>query len=162
MGLQKSGMSKQLSLHFTSSLHLINIKPVNPKENQHWIFIGRTDAEASIFWSPDTKSQLIGKDPNAGKYWGQEKGTAEDEMVGLHPWLNGHGFEQILGDSRGQRSLACCSLWGHKVLDTTYGLNNNHLAPTCTTLLASCVFIRGTWFHPLKKTEMSDTKRFLF
>ena len=59
------------------------IKPVNPKGNQTWTFIGKTDAEAesSILWSPDAKNQLIGKDSDAGKDWGQEKGTAEDEMI---------------------------------------------------------------------------------
>ena len=72
------------------------IKPVNPKGNQPWIVIVRTDAEveAPILWPPDAKSQLIGKDPDAGKDWGQEeKGTTEDEMVGWHHWLNGHEFE---------------------------------------------------------------------
>ena len=60
----------------------LDIKPVNPKGNQSWIFIGRTVAEAPTFWPPDVKSWLIGKDPNAGKDWGKEgKGTAEDEMV---------------------------------------------------------------------------------
>ena len=79
-------------------------KPVNPKGNQFWVFIGRTgtDAEATIFWPPDVKSQLIGKDLDAGKDWGQEeKGTIEDEMVRLHHWLNGHEFEQTPGDSEG-------------------------------------------------------------
>ena len=92
----------------------VNTKP--------WIFIGRTDAEAKgpVLWPPDVKSQVIGKDPDAGKDWGQEqKGTTEDEMVELHHWLNGHEFEQVLGDSEGQRSLACCSPWGHKELETT-------------------------------------------
>ena len=81
------------------------IKPVNPKENEPWIFIGRTDAEAKapIFWPPDVKNWLIGKDPDAGKDWGQEeKGVIEDEMVGWHQWLNGHECEQTLGDSEGQ------------------------------------------------------------
>ena len=87
------------------------IKPVNPKENQSWIFTGRTDAEAEapIFWPPDVKSWLTGKDPDAGKDWRQEKGMTEDEMVGWHHWLNGHEFEQTLEDSEGQGSLACCS-----------------------------------------------------
>ena len=73
------------------------IKPVNPKENQPWIFIGRTDAkaEALILWLPDVKSWVIGKDPDAGKDWKQEeKGTTEDEMVGWCHHLNGHEFEQ--------------------------------------------------------------------
>ena len=86
------------------------------------MFIGSTDAEAEtpILWPPDAKNQLIGKDPDAGKdrRW-EEKGTTEDEMVGWHHGLNGHGFEQTLGDSGGQGSLACCSPWGRKELDTT-------------------------------------------
>ena len=87
-----------------SSLDCKEVKPVNPKENQSWIFTGRTDAEAEapILWLPDAKSQLIGKDPDAGKDWGQEeKGTTEDEMVGWHHWLNGHEFEQAPGDGEG-------------------------------------------------------------
>ena len=69
------------------------IKPFNPKGNQPWIFIGRTDAEtgAPILWPTDVKSWLIGKDPDAGKDWGQEeKGVTEDKMAGWHLWLNGH------------------------------------------------------------------------
>ena len=87
------------------------IKPVNPIGNQSWIFIGKTDAEAKaqIFWPPDAKSQLIRKDPDAGKDWGQEeKGITEEEMVGWHHRL-GHDFEQAPGDDEGQVSLACCS-----------------------------------------------------
>ena len=82
------------------------IKPVHPKGNQPWIYIGRTDAEAEtpILWPPDVKSRLIRKDPDAGKDWRQEeKGTTEDEMVGWHHRLNGHEFEQAQGDSEGQR-----------------------------------------------------------
>ena len=83
------------------------IKPVNPKGNQPWIFTGRTDAEAEapILWPPDAKSWLIEKDPDAGKNRGQEKGTTEDEMVGWHHRLNGHEFEKAPGNSEGQRSL---------------------------------------------------------
>ena len=80
------------------------IKPVNPKENQHWIFIGRTDAEAEalILWPPDVKNWLIGKDPDAGKDWRQkEKGTTEDETVENHR-LSGHELGKTLGDSEGQ------------------------------------------------------------
>ena len=94
------------------------IKPVSPKGNQPWIFIGRTDAEAEAptLWPPNAKSWVIGKDPDVEKDWGQEeKGTTEDEMVGWHHRLNGHGFEQTLGDGEGQRSLTCCSPWGHRV-----------------------------------------------
>ena len=79
---------------------------------------------AGNVWPPDAKSQLIGKDPDAGKDWGQEKGATEDEMIGWHHWLNGHEFEQTLGDSEGKGSLACCSPWGHKESDTTEQLKN--------------------------------------
>ena len=80
------------------------IKPVNPKGNKSWIFIGRTDAEAKaevpILWPPDGKSRLIGKDPDAGKDWRQEeKGTSEDGKVGWHHQLDRHEFEQTLGDN---------------------------------------------------------------
>ena len=88
--------------------------PVNPKGNQPWISIGRvyTEAEAPILWQPDAKSQLIGKDSDAGKNWGQvEKRTTQDEVVGWHHWLNRHEFEQAPGDSKGQGSLVCCSPW---------------------------------------------------
>ena len=78
------------------------IKPVNPKGNQPWIFIGRTDAEAPILWPPDAKSWLIGKDPDAGKDWRQEeKWVIEDKMVGWHHQLNGHDFEQTPGGTEG-------------------------------------------------------------
>ena len=83
-----------------SPLDWKEIQPVNPKGNQSWIFIGRTDVEAEtpILWPPDTKSWLIWKDPNAGKDWGQEeKETTEDETVGWHHWLNGHESEWTLG-----------------------------------------------------------------
>ena len=73
------------------------IKPVNPKRNLSWIYIGRTDAEAEapMLWPPDMKNWLIWKDSDAGKDWGQEeKGTTEDEMIGWHHWFNGHEFEQ--------------------------------------------------------------------
>ena len=97
-----------------SPLDCKEVKPVNPKGNQSWIFTGRIDseAEAPILWPPDAKSRLIRKDPDAGKDWGQEqKGTTEDVMVGWHHRLNGHEFEQTLGDSEGQGSLACFSPW---------------------------------------------------
>ena len=101
------------------------IKAVNPKENQSWMFIGRTGAKAEtpIVWPPG-KNWLIGKDPDARKDWRQEeKGMIEDEMVGWHHQLNGHEFEQALGVGDGQGGLACCSPWGRKELDTTKRLN---------------------------------------
>ena len=97
----------------------------NPKGNQPWVFIGRTEAEAPILWPPDAKSWVIGKDSDAGQDWKQEeKGMTEDEMVGCHHGFNGHEFEQTVGDSEGQGSLACCSPWGFKESETTERLNN--------------------------------------
>ena len=85
-----------------SPLDCKEIKLVNSKGNQSWIVIGRTDAEAPVVRPPDAKSRLIGKDPNAGKDWRQEKkGTTEDEMIGWYHQLNAHEFEQTLGDDEG-------------------------------------------------------------
>ena len=96
------------------------IKPVNPKENQPLIFIGRTDAKAPILWSLDAKSWLIWKDPDTGKDWGQEeKWAAEDEMTGWHHSLNGLVFEQTQADGEGQGSLVCWSLWDCRESDMT-------------------------------------------
>ena len=109
-----------------SPLDFKEIKKVNPKGNQSWIFTGRTDAEAetTILWPPDAKSWLLRKDPDAGKEWRQEeKGITEDEMVGWHHQLYRHEFEQASGVGDGQGSLACCSPWGHRELDTTEQLN---------------------------------------
>ena len=107
-----------------SPLDYREIKPVNPKGNQPWMFIGRTDGEAPIFWPPDVKSWLIGEDPDAGEIWGQvEKLPTEGEMVEWHHRLNGHEFEQTPGDSKGQGSLMCCGPWGHKRSDTAEWLN---------------------------------------
>ena len=107
------------------------MKPLNPKGNQSWTFTGRTDAEAEapILWPPDAKSWHIGKDSDAGKDWRQEeKGMTEDEMAGWHHWLDGHEFEQALGN--GQGSLACCTPWGHKESDKIEWLNNNKCVMT--------------------------------
>ena len=104
------------------------IKPVNPKGNQPWIFIRRTDAEAEapILWPPDAKSWLIGKDPAARKDWGQEeKRVTRDELVGWHHQLKEQESEQTLGDSEGQGSLVCCSPRGCKELDMTEWLNSS-------------------------------------
>ena len=105
-----------------SPLENKEIKLVNLKGNQPWIFSGKTDAEAEapMFWPPDAKSWLIGKDPDAGKHWRQkQKRETEDEMVGWHHLVNGHELGQTPGDGEGQGSLACCSPWGHKESDTT-------------------------------------------
>ena len=108
-----------------SSLDSKEIQPVHPKGDQSWVYIGRTDVEAKapILWPPDAKNWLIRKDADAGKDWRQEeKGVTEDEMIGWHHRLNGHEFEQTLGDGEGQGSLVCCSPWGHRV-DMTGWLN---------------------------------------
>ena len=105
-----------------SPLDCKEIKLVNSKGNQPWIFIRMAvaEAEAPILWPPDAKSWLIGKDPDAGKDWGQEeKGTTEDEMVGWHHQLDGHEFVQAPGNSEGQESLVGCSPWDHKESDRT-------------------------------------------
>ena len=113
-----------LEKNLESHVDCKEIKPFNPRGNQPWIFIGRTDAEAKapIFWPSDLKSWLTGKAPDAGRKCGQEeKGATEDKMVGWYHWLNGHESEQTQRDSDGQRSLACCSSWGRRVghdLDT--------------------------------------------
>ena len=111
-----------------SHLDCKEIKPDNPKGNQLWMFTGRTDAEAEtpILWPPDTKSQLIRRDPDARKDWMQEKGATDEEMVGWRCRFDGHEFEQAAGDGGGQGSLACCSPWGRKEWDTTEWLNNNN------------------------------------
>ena len=107
-----------------SPLDCKEIQPVSPKENQSWIFIGKTDAEAEtpILWPPDIRNWLIRKDPDAGKDW-RQKGTTEDEMVGWHHWLNGHESEQAPRVGDGQGSLACYSPWDYKESDMTQWLN---------------------------------------
>ena len=127
-----------------SPLDSKEIKLVYFKGNKPPLFIGRTD-EAPILWPPDAKSQLIGKDSNAGKDWRQEeKGMTEDEMVGWHHQLNEHEFEQALGDDEGQGSLVCCSPWGHKEWDTTEQLNDDtnpmfNILRNCYTIFPKCL-----------------------
>ena len=109
---------------------------------QSWIFTEKTDAEAEIpvLWPPDAKNWLIGKDPDGGKDWRQEKGTTEDEMVGWHHQLDGQAprveFEQPLGVGDGQEGLACFSPWSHKELDTKVDWTELNWTE-CTTLTAS-------------------------
>ena len=109
-----------------SPLDCKDIQPVHPKGDQSWVFIVRTDVEVEtpILWPPDAKSWLIGKDPDAGRDWGQEeKGMTEDEMAGWHHRFDGHGFGWTLGVGDGQGGQVCCSSWGHKESDTTERLN---------------------------------------
>ena len=106
----------------------LTLEEINPEHS----FIRRTDAEvaAPILWPPDEESWITGKDPDAGKDWGQEeKGVTEDEMVGWHHRLSGHKFEQTLGDSEGQGSLACCSPWGRRESGMTEWLKSKFLQP---------------------------------
>ena len=102
------------------------IQPVHPKGDQSWVFVGRTDAEADTptLWPLHAKSWLIGKDPDAGRDWGQEeKEMSEDEMAGWYHRLDGHGFGRTLGVGDGQGGLACCDSWDRKESDTTERLN---------------------------------------
>ena len=133
-------------------------KPVHPKGNQSWIFIGRTDVEAEtlIFWSPDMKSWLIGKDPDAGEDWRQEeKGMAEDEMVGWHHWLDGHEFEQALGVVM-EREVWCATVHGVTKNQTqlsywtelTYILYSPHLlhsADMVKMIIIQDPFLSASW-----------------
>ena len=101
-----------------SPLDYREVQPVHPKGDQSWVFIGRADAEAEspILWLPHGKSWLLGKDPDAGRDWGQEeKGTTENEMSGWHHWLDERESEWTPGAGDGQGGLACCDLWGHRV-----------------------------------------------
>ena len=112
-----------------SPLDCKETKPVNPKGNQFWIFIGMTDAEAEapILRPPDANSWFIGKDLDFGKDgWQEEKGMTENAMIWCHHWPNGHEFEQAPGDDEGQGSPACCSPWGRKESNMTEWLNNNN------------------------------------
>ena len=111
--LQTVGLEKT----HESPLDSKEIKPVNPKGNQSWVFIERTDVEAEVpvLCPLDAKSWLIGQDFDAGKDCGHEEmGTTEDEMVGWHHQIYGYEFEQTLEDSEGQGNLVCCKPWGHK------------------------------------------------
>ena len=120
-----------------SPLDCNEIKPVNSKGNQPWIYIGRIDAEAPILWSLDTKSQLIGKDPDTGEDWRQEeKGMTEDKTVGLHCWLNGHKFVQALGDGEGQGSLAGLqSMGSQRVRHVSNWTTTTPSRPSCSSQL---------------------------
>ena len=123
-----------------SPLDRKEIQPINPKGNRYWIFIGRTDAEAEtpILWPPDVKNRLIGKKP---WFWERLKaggeGTTEDEMFGLHHWLNGYEFEQAPGVGDGQGSLVCFCPWGCKESEKTKRLNwTEHRSDTWVAKLA--------------------------
>ena len=106
------------------------LKALPLRLDQSWVFIGRTDVEAEtpIIWPPDAKSWLIGKDPDAGKDWGQEeKGMTEDEMVGWHHRLDGHGFGWTPGVGDGQGGLTCCDSRGHKESEHDWATEYNSI-----------------------------------
>ena len=107
-----------------SPLDCKEIQPVHSKDLS-WVFFGRTDAktETPILWPPHAKSWFFGKDSDAEREWGQEKGMTEDEMAGWHHLLDGHEFEWTPGVDDGQGGLECCNSWGHKELNTTERLN---------------------------------------
>ena len=110
-----------------SSLDCKQIQPIHPKGNQSLIFIGGTDreAEAPILWLLDGKNLVIGKDPDAGKYWRQkDKWMTEAEMIQWHHRLSGHEFDHALGVSEEQGNLVFCSPLDHKDSDRTERLNN--------------------------------------
>ena len=125
-GRKESDTTKWLSLSLWTARSIQPIlKEINLEYSLEGLMLKR---EALILWPPDVKNQLIGKDLDDGKDWGQEgKGAADDEMVRWHHWFNGHEFEEILGDNEGQGSLACYSPCGHKELDTTEQLNNSNV-----------------------------------
>ena len=127
-----------------SPLDWKEIKPVSPKGNQSWIFIGRIDdeAETSILWPSDAKNRHIGKDHDVGKDWRQEeKWMTEDEIAGLHHWHDERKFEQAPGVGDGQGGLACCSPWGHKESDMTGRLNG---IDTCMIMAELCCCMAET------------------
>ena len=121
------------------SLGLKEIKPLNTKGNQPWIFIGKinAEAEAPILWPPDVKNWLNGKDPDAGKDWRQEeKGTAEDEMIRWHHQLNGHEFEQATGVDDGQGKPGMLQSMGSQTAGHNWATELNWLQNDCTLLKA--------------------------
>ena len=138
-----------------------NWKPTSGYLWMH-MFVGRTDVEAEtpVLWPPDAKSWCTGKDPDAGKDCGQEeKGTTEDEMVGRHHRLDGHGFRWTPEVGDGQGGLACCGSWGRKESDTTEWLNWNKMGYVCTMQNSSGIKGTNNWYTTwmdLKSTTLTD------
>ena len=132
-----------------SPLHCMEMKPVHPKGNQSWIFIGRTDAEAEtpILWPPGVKSRLVRKDAEAGKDWRQEKGTTEDEMITWHHQHNGQELEQVPGDAEVQGRLAHYSPWGLKESDTTEWTTTTFTLLICLTGRHCAFNIRDFYYY---------------
>ena len=137
------------------------LSTLHPKGDQSWDFFGGNDAEAEtlVLWPPHEKSWLTGKDPDAGRDWGQEeKGTTEDEMAGWHHRLDGCESEWTLGVGDGQGGLACCDSWGRKELDTTEQLNWTELNPLSMYLknerLKGCSSNSSRLLTPLRETDV--------
>ena len=140
-----------------SPLNCKEIKPVNPTGNQHWIFTGRTDAEAKapILWPSDVNSQLTGKDCDTGKDWRQKaKRATEDEMVDWHHQVNGHELGQTSGDGEGQGSLACCSPWGSQRVTPSLATEQQQRNPIHFFLPES----HGTWQYDSKVHQNKGTR----
>ena len=114
----------------------LRLQGVHSEGDQPWDFFGGNDAEAEtpVLWPPHVKSWLIGKDFDAGRDWGQEKGMTEDEMAGWHHWLDGRESEWTPGVGDGQGGLVCCDSWGCKELDTTEQLKWTELNWTLNTM----------------------------
>ena len=124
-----------------SALDSKEIKPVDPKGNKQWIFIGGLMLKLKLQLE---KTLMLGK----MKDWEQKKKATEDEMIGWHHQLNGHEFEQTPGDSGGQESLVCCSPWGCKELEMTCRLNSNNrdkIKVTVSPIAYPILF--STYFH---------------
>ena len=124
------------------------LKETNPEYSLEGL---NAKAESPILWPHNAKSWFVGKDPDRGQDWGQEKGVTEDKMVGWHRWLNGHKFELSPGDGEGQGSLACCSPWGHKESDMTEWLKNN-----CSLKKKKIFkFLKTLNYHPELSSQVS-------
>ena len=145
---------------FESHLNCKEIKPVNPKRNQSWIFIGKTDAvaETPVVWPPDAKNWLIGKYPDAAKDWRwEEKGMTEDEMVGWHHWLNGHEFDQALEAWRaavhgGAKSQTGLSNWSDWLNSLREGFPGSSLVKNLPMLESQETWVRSlSWEDPLEE-----------
>ena len=130
-----------------SPLDCKEIQPVHPKGDQSWVFIGRTNAKAEtpILWPPHAKSWLIGKDPDARRYWGQEKGMTEDEMAGWHHQLNGHAAAAAAAAKSLKSCLTLCDPMNH----STPGLPVHHQLPESIQTHVHCVSDAIQPSHPL-------------
>ena len=131
-----------------SPLDCKEIQPVHSEEDQPWDLFGGNDAKAEtpILWPPHVKSWPIGNDPDAGRDWGQEKGTTEDEMAEWHHWLDGCESEWTPGVGDGQGGLACCDSWGHKESDKTERLNWTKLRAPISLLHMKRMFqLKSLW-----------------